>query len=82
MLEILNRDYKQNVYDIMEEFPDCQFGMLIDDPMDDGYLLAISRDPSSCSALSEFITSNSNRGLIARCGIYGCAYIGGIIECN
>lgn len=69
-LVFLNRDYKQPVSEIKDEFPFCHVLIRLEDALDvDGYLIAVSEEPEADLELCNYMRSFTNDTIL---------YVGGM----
>lgn len=71
MFKVLNRNYKQTFYEIIEEFPVYRFAIRAEDKdAEAGYLLAISTDETSDKEFRDFVVNDPNTDTIVTGGVY------------
>lgn len=71
-LLILNRDHKQSMKSVEEEFPNSHYLMRMDAIWDnDGYLLAVSPTPDSFDEFGMFLNSVGDKEFLVVGGLYG-----------
>lgn len=80
MFQILNREYKQSIDSVEDEFPNSRYVMLLDNPLDDmGKLLAISTSIDTEVDKGMYVKSLTGMRYVLCGGSYG-GNLGGLFK--